>query len=181
MTGCPASRRLCETWDQFALTNSGNKIMTRDSMQSQRQAFDKRQQRLRTSRNPKRRGELAELAFVHKATSLGFAVAHTYGDSQPYDFIVHSGPHFWKVQVKSSSALQDGTYMVNAIHSTNGRLTPYTPDEIDFLVAHIVPEDAWFVIPVQAFTPHKSIYVYPREQARIGPYEKYRDAWYLMA
>ena len=150
-------------------------------MQSRRKAFDKRQQRLRNSRNPKRRGELAELAFLHKATSLGFSVARTYGDSDRYDFIVHSGQHFWRVQVKSSSALQDGAYMVNAQRSANGHSIPYTADDIDFLVAHIVPEDAWFVIPVHAFTPHKSIYVYPREQARIGPYEKYRDAWYLMA
>ena len=155
--------------------------MTRDSIKSRRQDFDKRQESMRISRNPKRRGELAELAFIHKATSLGFAVARTYGDSQHYDFIVHSGPHFWKVQVKSSSALQDGTYMVNAIHSANGRYTAYTADEIDFLVAHIVPEDAWFIIPVHAFTPHKSLYVYPRGQSKIGPYEKYREAWYLMA
>jgi hypothetical protein len=155
--------------------------MPRNQMQSQQQRFDKRQQFLRTSRNPKRRGELAELAFIHKATSLGFAVARTYGDSQHYDFIVHSDPHFWKVQVKSSSALQDGAYMVNAIHSTNGRYTAYTDDEIDFLVAHIVPEDAWFVIPVAAFIPHQSLYVYPRGQSKIGPYEEYRDAWYLMA
>jgi hypothetical protein len=155
--------------------------MNRDSTQSRQQRFDNRQARLRANRNPKRRGELAELAFIHKATSLGFAVARTYGDSEHYDFIVHSRPHFWRVQVKSSSALQDGAYMVNAIHSTNGRYTAYTADEIDFLVAHIVPEDAWFVIPVAAFTPHMSLYVYPREQARIGPYENYRDAWYLMA
>jgi hypothetical protein len=155
--------------------------MPRNHKQSQQKRFDKRQAHLRTTRNPKRRGELAELAFIHKATSLGFAVARTYGDSQHYDFIVHSDPHFWKVQVKSSSALHDGTYMVNAIHSTNGRYTGYTADEIDFLVAHIVPEDAWFVIPVQAFIPHKSLYVYPRGQSKIGPYETYRDAWYLMA
>jgi len=71
--------------------------------------------------------------------------------------------------------------MVNAIHSVNGRYTAYTADEIDFLVAHIVLEDTWFVIPVQAFTPHRSLYVYPREQARIGPYEKYCEAWYLLA
>jgi hypothetical protein len=34
--------------------------------------------------------------------------------------------------------------------------------EIDFLVAHIVPEDAWFVIPVRAFTPRKTVRVYPK-------------------
>jgi len=36
----------------------------------------------------KRRGELAELTFVLKAASLGFAVAKPYGDSERYDFIL---------------------------------------------------------------------------------------------
>jgi hypothetical protein len=153
----------------------------RHSTSSQQQAFAKRQQLLRVNRNPKRRGELAELAFIHKAASLGFAVARTYGDSQHYDFIVHSAPHFWRVQVKSSNALQDGAYMVNAIHSVNGRYTGYTADEIDFLVAHIVPEDACFVIPVAAFTPHQSLYIHPRGKSRRSLYEKYREAWHLMA
>ena len=36
----------------------------------------------------KRRGELAELAFILKAVSLGFAVSKPYGDSERYDFIL---------------------------------------------------------------------------------------------
>ena len=36
----------------------------------------------------KLQGELIELAFLHKAVSLGFAVAKPYGDSERYDFIV---------------------------------------------------------------------------------------------
>lgn len=42
--------------------------------------------------NTKRRGELAELAFTLKATSLGFAVSKPYGDSERYDFIVDARP-----------------------------------------------------------------------------------------
>jgi hypothetical protein len=30
---------------------------------------------------------------------------------------------------------------------------PYTPEQLDFLVVCIVPEDAWYVIPVREFTP----------------------------
>jgi len=135
---------------------------------------------MRVGYNPKKRGELAELAFVYRATSLGFGVARTYGDSDCYDFIVLSGRRFWRVQVKSSSAIHDGAYIVNAQRSACGQRMPYTAEEIDFLVAYIVPEDAWFVIPVEAFAVRNSIKVYPRGEMKIGPYEKYRDAWSLM-
>jgi hypothetical protein len=43
----------------------------------------------------KEKGELAELAFLHKAASLGFGVARPYGDSERYDFILDSGERFW--------------------------------------------------------------------------------------
>jgi hypothetical protein len=33
-------------------------------------------------------GELAELAFMSKAASLGFGVAKPYGDSERFDFIL---------------------------------------------------------------------------------------------
>jgi hypothetical protein len=154
--------------------------MAEDSVESLRQDFDKRQEVVQVSRGTKKRGELAELAFVYKAASLGFGVARPYGDSDRFDFIVLAGEHFWKVQVKSSSAMQYGAYLVNAQRNANGRAIPYTPDEIDFLVAHIVPEDAWLVIPVQAFTPRRSIRVYPKGDGRTGRYEKYREAWWLM-
>jgi len=154
--------------------------MARPSIDSRQKDFDKNQELMCASRGTKKRGELAELAFVYKAASLGFAVARPYGDSDRYDFIVHSGQHFWRVQVKSSSAMQYGAYLVNAQRNSNGRAIPYSAAEIDFLVAHIVPEDAWFVIPVRAFTPRKSVRVYPRGDARSGRYEKYREAWCLM-
>ena len=149
-------------------------------MKSRQRDFDKRQELVRVNRGTKKREELAELAFVYKAASLGFGVARPYGDSDRFDFIVLSREHFWRVQVKSSSAIQYGAYMVNAQRCANGRSIPYTADEIDFLVAHIVPEDGWLVIPVLAFTPRKSIRVYPLGDARTGRYEQYREAWCLM-
>ncbi len=50
----------------------------------------------------KRRGEMAEAAFLHKASRLGFGVAKPWGDSDPYDLIVDSGRRLWRVQVKSA-------------------------------------------------------------------------------
>jgi len=50
----------------------------------------------------KRRGEMAEAAFLHKASMLGFGVSKPWGDSEPYDLIVDSGSSLWRVQVKFS-------------------------------------------------------------------------------
>jgi PD-(D/E)XK endonuclease len=50
---------------------------------------------------PKRRGEIAELAFMQKAVSLGFGVAKPWGDSDRYDYILDAGRRFWRVQVEA--------------------------------------------------------------------------------
>jgi hypothetical protein len=38
----------------------------------------------------KRRGEMAEAAFLAKAAELGFGIAKPWGDSDPFDFVLHS-------------------------------------------------------------------------------------------
>jgi hypothetical protein len=57
----------------------------------------------------------------------------------------------------------------------------YTADEIDFLVAYIVPRDVWYVIPVKLVTPVLGMCFYPVGCRRGGYYEPYREAWDLMA
>ena len=134
------------------------------------------------SGNPgtKPRGELAELAFLYKAVTLGFPVSKTYGDSDRYDFIVHSGPRFLKVQVKSSSQFVHGSYPMNAKRRVKDHLIPYTPAEIDFLAAYVAPEDAWFIIPIQALESRTSFRLYRQQSPQQGPFGDYREAWYLM-
>ena len=70
--------------------------------------------------------------------------------------------------------LQDQRY-----GSTNSGFFSYTPEEIDILVAYVVQENAWYVIPVKAFAPHRSLQLHPSSRAG-GPYEKCREAWGLM-
>jgi hypothetical protein len=134
-----------------------------------------------TKRTSKRRGELAELAFLFKAASLGFTVTKPYGDSDRYDFILDSGSRLFRVQVKSASRISQGTYFITTQRSCNGRAIPYTADEIDFLVGYIFPEDAWVVIPVATLAGRKSIHIFPRNRARYGIYSHYRDAWCQLA
>jgi len=58
----------------------------------------------------------------------------------------------------------------------------HTAEEIDFLVAYIVVEDAWYVIPVAAIAPRRSLKLYPSgcRKKNSGRHEKYREAWELM-
>ena len=84
------------------------------------------------------------------------------------------------VQVKSTSAMQYGSYCVNAQRHANGNSIAYKTGEIDFLIAQIVPEDCWYVIPLEAILPRQSLRIYPEKDSRAGDYGKYREAWHLI-
>jgi hypothetical protein len=136
------------------------------------------------SADGKRQGHIAELAFMHKAAELGFGVTKPYGEVEPYDFILDSGRRLWRVQVKSTAVpvKGKGSYYVQPSHrsSAYGKKT-YTSDEIDFLVAYVVPREAWYVIPVGALSCVIKIHLYPDTPQSRGRFERYRDAWCLMA
>ena len=135
--------------------------------------------------NTKRRGELSELAFAHKAATEGFGVAKPYGDSERFDFVLFSrgwpeGEKFWRIQVKSTATLNQGFYHVNAHRRTVGRVIAYKPTEIDFLVAHIIPDDSWFIFPIEVLATVTSPSFRPKRSRRKGIYEQYREAWHLL-
>jgi len=132
----------------------------------------------------KRSGHVAELAFMHKAAELGFGVTKPYGEIEPYDFILDSGCRLWRVQVKSTATPVKGkhSFYVQPAHCNGayGR-SIYTSAEIDFLVAYVVPREAWYVIPVGALASAINIYLYPDTPHSRGRFERFRDAWCLMA
>jgi hypothetical protein len=128
----------------------------------------------------KQRGELAEMMFMVKAAQKGFATAKPYGDSRRYDFILDVGQRLWRVQVKSSNAQQYGSYLVNLQRNANGEVVPYDASEIDFVVAYVMPCDAWFVIPVEAIYGRQSAKLCLHGNARSGRLGKYWEAWGLM-
>jgi PD-(D/E)XK endonuclease len=126
----------------------------------------------------KRRGEAAEAAFLARATHLGFSVCIPWGDSNRYDSVVELDRGFLRVQVKSATRYAESRYRVKTT-GANGRV--YTSKEIDFFVAYLVPENIWYIIPIQAIGQRKGIRFYPhtRRQSR-AMYEKYREAWCLL-
>jgi hypothetical protein len=109
---------------------------------------------LQTTPRPTRKplGELAELAFMSKAASLGFGVAKPYGDSERFDFILSWDHRLWRVQVKSPRTAR--VYEIGAHACWGGVDTyTYTKNEIDLIVAYVayvVPEDTWYVFPIEA-------------------------------
>jgi hypothetical protein len=123
----------------------------------------------------KRRGELAEAAFLYKAASLGFGVAKSWGESDRYDFLIEVKGRCWRVQVKSAYTSSRNGYNFHA-HG-NVSKNRYTRRDIDFIVGYVVPDDAWYVIPVEAYGDKSAITVFPSSKRRSSRFEKYRDAW----
>lgn len=131
--------------------------------------------------NRKQRGELSELAFIYKATGLGFHVSKPYGDSSRYDFIVEHLGHCSKVQVKATTQqLAAGAYFIQTKRRLNNSSARYLPGEIDFFACHIVPVDAWYIFPLEAIGQKFHVDVYPHLPERDRRYGRYREAWHLL-
>ena len=127
--------------------------------------------------NTKRTGELAEAAFVVKAASLGFAVSKPWGDSERYDFILDASHRTWRVQIKCTESASNGGYQVQSTYTDRKRKGHYTADDIDVLVAYILPLDLWYVVPAHALPASASLRFYPEGNCSRPRFEQYREAW----
>jgi hypothetical protein len=125
-------------------------------------------------------GELGEVAFMHKATSLGFPLALPYGHLHRYDFIVESGKKLWRVQVKTSGFMMRGLYRLCIYHHTNRVGHAYTESEIDFVAVYIIPEETWYILPVREVLGRQILLFRPKGYPRVDPYAYYREAWHLL-
>jgi len=135
----------------------------------------------RTSRkNTKITGERSEAAFLNRAAALGFGVAKPWGDSLRYDFILDNGARLWRVQVKCTECIRARAYETRATYTTGKGRAVYTRADIDFLAAHVVPLDIWYILPVEVCTPAPMLRFYPHRVAKRMRLEKYREAWHLL-
>jgi hypothetical protein len=114
--------------------------------------------------NPKRSGEISQAAFLLKAETMGFDVALPWGDNQKFDFLLRqrSGRRAIRVQVKGTGRLHRRGYEVQPVHATRrGGKKRYTKRDIDVIAAHVQPEDAWYLIPIEKVGSAKSLRLYP--------------------
>jgi hypothetical protein len=134
----------------------------------------------RMMKNPKRKGELAELIFVLTAASHGLLVSKPYGDSAPFDFLVQTGNRAQRVQVKAAFTRSRSGYYFHV--GTGSKHIYYTENDIDILAAYVAPEDIWYILPVQSIHRTTSIVVSPGSSSshRGAKYESYREGWHLL-
>ena len=136
-------------------------------------------------KNPRRKntkitGERSEAAFLNRAASLGFGVAKPWGDSRRYDFIVDNGRGLLRVQVKCTESIRARAYETRAMYTVGKGRAVYTRADVDFIAAHVVPLDIWYIIPVEICTPAPMLRFYPHRQAKKMRLEPYREAWHLL-
>jgi hypothetical protein len=139
----------------------------------------------------KRRGEISELAFALAAARRSFGISRPYGDSERYDIILapprsdsadeRARPRLVRVQVKSTAHMLHGMHQV-AIKRTikGGGYAAYKLSEIDFIVAYVIPEDAWFIFPLAHVLGLTVLVLKPRRQRWRHFYDRYREAWHLL-
>src|SRR5579863_5785852 len=122
----------------------------------------------------KQRGEWAELRFMARASEHGLCVSKPWGDSSRYDFAVESGGRFLRVQVKSTTYKKRRSYVCHFDPKK-----PYTKGQIDFLAAYIVPEDVWYIVPVELQSrPICNLILSPH--LAVSKYGAYKEAWDLL-
>ena len=141
---------------------------------------------------PKQKGEWAESFFETCALALNFNCAKPAGDSAPFDRIVEHHGNMLRVQVKSAWESERYGYFFNT--APFDKSITYTDEHIDIFAGLVVPEDAWYIIPVAELPRGKKhLAVYPaalpnlRDKLgrRIGSrrqpkYEKFRECWHLL-
>ncbi|HXM62214.1 MAG TPA: group I intron-associated PD-(D/E)XK endonuclease [Terriglobales bacterium] len=130
--------------------------------------------------NTKITGERSEAAFLAHALQLDLAIAKPWGDSRRYDFIIDNGARLWRVQTKCTECLRADAYETRATYTVGKTRAVYTRADIDFLAAHVVPLDVWYIIPVEVCTPAPMLRMYPHRKAKKMRLEKYRNAWFLL-
>jgi hypothetical protein len=125
-------------------------------------------------------GEQGELAFLSKASSLGFALSLPYGHMQRYDFIVDNGRNIFRVQIKTTKHRLNGLYLASINHRAHRKVRAYAAGEIDFVAVYILPEKTWYILPVREVTKHRQLLFRPKGYHRPDPYAHYREAWHLL-
>ena len=132
-------------------------------------------------RNTKHAGEVAELEFMVRAARRNLNVLKPYGDNQRYDCLVESGSKCSRVQIKSTNNIVSrGLLHVNCGRRASHGPTPYLPSEVDFLAIHVIPENSFYIIPIEKVFPRISLLIYPRTHRKPGVFGDYYEAWHLL-
>ena len=95
---------------------------------------------------------------MQKFIEQGYIVSVPYGNNSRYDLLVDTGKHFYRIQCKTASLNENGSYTINTANSvsttTQRKIKHYTADEIDFIAS--IVDNQLVLIPVELIAGAKS-------------------------
>ena len=124
----------------------------------------------------KQQGDTAELRFMLLNHELGYTVSKPFGDNAKYDLIVDTGNNLERIQVKSTRRKETSSGMdcYNCLVCSGAdSKQQYSDKDIDYIAIYVIPEDAWYKIPI-AEVKGKTIKLYPHRKSQRNTYERYR-------
>jgi hypothetical protein len=125
-------------------------------------------------RQPKARGEWAELRFITRAIELKFRVSKPWGETGPYDCIIDHHGRLSRVQVKCTCKKRLQSYVC----SVSNNRGPYSPRDIDFVAALIIPTETWYLLPIAILGRSFDVWLTP--QRKNSRYAEFQEAWHLL-
>ncbi|MGA7217755.1 MAG: group I intron-associated PD-(D/E)XK endonuclease [Candidatus Sulfotelmatobacter sp.] len=135
--------------------------------------------------HPKLRGEWAELRFMQCATECGFRVAKPWGETAPYDVATDHHGLFRRVQVKctvyqraNSGACPERARATERVCTICSSHVIYTPAQLDFFAAYVIPTDTWYILPILATNHQPTVVLSPH--LKNSKYSQYQEAWHLL-
>ena len=158
--------------------------------------------------HPKDRGQWAELLFMATAARLGLKIAHPYGDNARYDVIVEAAGQLHRVQIKCTTDRRGRGFPTKCswaranpvlvrrpepdaparpeMRTASGQTKPvfrrkrYSKRDVDFIAAYIIPDDSWFIIPIELIQGTWLSLPAKEGSRRLRRWEQFREAWHLL-
>ena len=127
------------------------------------------------------RGEIGEAAFLYRAVLHGHSVSRPFGEKSSYDCIVDNNRDLLRVQIKSCEVLNSKTtYHIKAQRGGPTCRASYTNQDIDVLAVYLIPEDTFYLFPVEALVGRASLSLPSAQRRNRGRYAQYHEAFYLL-
>lgn len=124
----------------------------------------------------KQQGDTTELRFMLLNQELGYTISKPFGDNAKYDLIVDTGIELQRIQVKSTRRKETSSGMdcYNCLVCSGAdSKQQYSTKDIDYVAIYVIPENAWYKIPVKDIKG-KTVKLYPHRKSQRDTYEKYR-------
>lgn len=123
-------------------------------------------------------GKAGELMVAAQCARRGYIPALPYEEDIPFDLVAIKADRALKIQVKSCASLNKRRDRYE-IKSSTGSRNAYSPDDVDFLIVWLEPENCYYIIPVYDILGVSRINLTPHRASR-GRFEQYKNKWELL-